>query len=440
MSSLSSDKQASAGGFGASFAEIKKIRLRLFLFGTLLGAVCFLAVYGAKILNPTYDDWLLLGDMDLRQHYIGFCHFRQSRWQFPIGLIETLSYPKSMSVIYTDSIPILAVLFKLFAYVLPVRFQYFGLAGLISFMLMGGLSCLLLARFCDNKIAIVIYSIFFILSYPVIQRMYYHTALAAQWILILALDLWFYQEELAAKRRVVYWSLMGFLCVSIHSYFLPMTGLILAAAAADTWIAAKDKKATAGDHAEEDRKRSDGLDEKKAILTGLYELAGFCATAILSLFIYGGFYGGTSAVGDGLGSFSSNLNTFINPLHDGKLYGELPLYYGFQYEGFGYLGGGILLLLILGIVCTVTLSVLGYVKPMQVLKGHRRLGIAGGVFVIFCALAIFPIVTFNDVKVFGVPYPGAVKKFLGIFRSNGRFIWTAVYLLELLATAGTYRL
>ena len=84
-------------------------RIKLFLIGALLGAVCFTGVYGVRVLDPAYDDWLLAGDMDLRQHYIGFCHFRQSRWQFPIGLIETLSYPMSMSVIYTDSIPLLAV-------------------------------------------------------------------------------------------------------------------------------------------------------------------------------------------------------------------------------------------------------------------------------------------------------------------------------------------
>ncbi len=404
---------------------------RLFFAGSVLGAVCFLLVYGARILDPTYDDWLLLGDMDLRQHYIGFCHFRQSRWQFPPGLIETLSFPQSMSVVYTDSIPILAVFFKLFAFFLPLRFQYFGIAGLISFMLMGGFSCLLLARFTDSLTVILPCSLFFILSYPIIQRMYYHTALAAHWILILALVLWLYQEELTLRRRIIYWSLTGFLCVGIHSYFLPMTGLIMLAAVADEMLTGP-------------LKGKDRL--KRGALNGGLELIGFCLAAIISLFLYGAFYGGTSAVGEGLGTFSSNLNTFINPLSDGRLYGELPLYYDFQYEGFGYLGGGMIFLLIFVLVCLVicTAVSVGSGRDKLELKGiireHVRLPIAAVLFACFCALAMFPIVSFNGVKLFGVWYPGFVRSFLGIFRSNGRFIWTAVYLLMLAGIVGSVRL
>ncbi|MCR4657993.1 MAG: DUF6311 domain-containing protein [Lachnospiraceae bacterium] len=402
----------------------KHKRIRVFIFGALLGAVAFLLIYGLKILDPSYDDWLLLGDMDLKQHYIGFCHFRMSRWQFPVGLTETLSYPESMSVIYTDSIPVLAVFFKLFAYFLPVKFQYFGFAGIISFMLMGGLSSLLIYRFCDNEAVCILYSLIFAVSYPIIQRMYYHTALAAQWIIILAFVLWLYQEELSIKKRILFWSLSGVICVSIHSYFLPMAGLILLAAAADEVLAAK----------------KDGSAPAAAIKHGACELFGFCAGALASLFIYGGFYGGTSVVGDGLGTFSSNLNTFINPLDDGKLYDALPLYYDFQYEGFGYLGGGILFLLIADAVFVMLLSIKGVVSIKSIIKQHHRVFIACVLFFVSFALAVFPIVSINDVKLFGVPYPEFIRKVLGIFRSNGRFIWIAVYMLMLLAIASGYRL
>ncbi len=418
MRSLSSDNIQALGPTEGSLGDVKRIRAVAFLFGALLGAASFLLIYGVRILNPAYDDWLLLGDMDLKQHYIGFCHFRLSRWQFPIGLIETLSYPESMSVIYTDSIPVLAVLFKLFAYFLPLRFQYFGIAGLCSFMLMGGLSALLLNRFIKSLLVCATGSLFFTVSFPVIQRMYYHTALAAQWIIILSLILWLYWQEFSVKRRVVYWSLMGALCVSIHSYFLPMAGLILLAAIADELI-------------------SSG---RKAIISGLCELSGFCLFALIALFVYGGFYGGTSAVGDGLGTFSSNLNTFLNPLDDGKLYGRLPLYYDFQYEGFGYLGGGVLLLLMLFFVSLAIMALLGRIDLKKTLKEHHRIWIALFLFCVFLALAVFPIVSLNKVKLFGVPYPDFIRSFLGIFRSNGRFIWTCTYLLTLLAIAGVSRL
>ncbi|MBQ7562414.1 MAG: hypothetical protein IJT16_00315 [Lachnospiraceae bacterium] len=397
-------------------------RRSTFLWGCLLGAACFLLIYGIRILNPTYDDWLLLGDMDLKQHYIGFCHFRVSNWQFPIGLIETLSYPNKMSVIYTDSIPLLAVLFKLFAWILPQRFQYFGLAGLMSFMLMGGFSSLLLYRFLNNKIASVIYSVFFIISYPIIQRMYYHTALASQWIIIAALALWLYQEELSLRTRLLLWALLGFFCVSIHSYFLPMAGLILLCAAVDEVLTVREIRGSVC----------------SSVRNGALELILFCASALFALILYGGFYGDSNAVGEGLGTFTSNLNTFVNPLDDGRLYGSLPTYNGFQYEGFGYLGGGILFLLITGAIAAGVSYIYSRKRFRLFQTGYRPL-LAAALFTVSCMLSMFPIVTLNDKKLFGVPYPGFIRKLLGIFRSNGRFIWTAVYLLMLLAITLCYR-
>ena len=162
--------------------------------GCLIGILCFALVYGFDIVRFTYDDWLFFGDMDLKQHYNGFCHFRLSPWRFPIGLIDSLSVPYSMSVVYTDSIPLFAVIFKLFSGVLPVKFQYFGLFGLLCFAMMGMLSPVLIRRFTDSKIVCIAGSLFFILSYPVLHRMFYHTALSAQWIIVLALIVWFYTD------------------------------------------------------------------------------------------------------------------------------------------------------------------------------------------------------------------------------------------------------
>ena len=84
----------------------------LFCIGSLIGILCFLCVYGVKILDFSYTEWLMNGDMDLRQHFLGWCHFRSSDWHLPIGLIDSLSDPIRVSVIWTDSIPLFAVLFK----------------------------------------------------------------------------------------------------------------------------------------------------------------------------------------------------------------------------------------------------------------------------------------------------------------------------------------
>ena len=94
--------------------------------GAILGAIFFIIIYGFCVLDPTYDEWLL-GKGDLTQHYLGWCFYRRSEWTFPVGLTNQLAYPTYTSVIFTDSIPVFAVFFKLLSPLLPETFQYFGL-------------------------------------------------------------------------------------------------------------------------------------------------------------------------------------------------------------------------------------------------------------------------------------------------------------------------
>ena len=47
------------------------------IFSAVLGAILFIAIYGVRILDPTYDEWLFAGG-DLTQHYIGWLYFRET--------------------------------------------------------------------------------------------------------------------------------------------------------------------------------------------------------------------------------------------------------------------------------------------------------------------------------------------------------------------------
>lgn len=110
------------------------------LLSALLGAAIFLRIYGWQVLVPTYTDWLTMGVADLSQHYLGWCFYRNSPWLLPIGMMNTLPYPFVASIIFSDSIPVMAVLFKLLSPVLPQSFQYFGIWGLLCFMLQAALA------------------------------------------------------------------------------------------------------------------------------------------------------------------------------------------------------------------------------------------------------------------------------------------------------------
>lgn len=385
----------------------------LFLLGGLIGIVCFLCVYGIRILDFTYDAWLMNGDIDLRQHYLGWCHFRNSDWHMPIGLIDSLSYPISVSVIWTDSIPLFAVFFKLFRDILPVTFQYFGLFGLVSFALQGGVSTLLVRKLTERRYLCLLMAPFFILSFTVLQRMYYHTALSAQWIILLALLIWLYHIGAGSTmKKCGIWAVMGLLCVSIHSYFVPMVGLIMLGSLTDDIFKCRERK--------------------RAVVRAILTTVSYCVAVLSILLLLGAFYENASPVGEGIGTFGSNLNTFINPLEHSALFSGLPLYYDFQYEGFGYLGAGMLLL---GIGAGILLVFTWIKKRAHISKvffcRHSSKLILLAITLIFIMLAVLPMVTIGSVKLFGIPYPAFLQNIMNIFRSNGRFIWTPMYIIML---------
>lgn len=387
----------------------------LFAIGSLIGILSFLWIYGIRILDFTYDAWLMNGDIDLRQHYLGWCHYRMSDWHFPMGMIDTLSYPNRVSVIWTDSIPLFAFCFKIFRNVLPTTFQYFGLFGLLSFFLQGGIVILLIRRITADKRICILSVPFFTLSFTMLQRMYYHTALGAQWIILLALLVWFYQNKFKnIVIKGIAWAGIGFLCVSIHSYFVPMVAIIMIGSMADDCLR---------------RKKDNRI---KQVWQNGAIVALFCIVVLLTLFLWGAFYENTSPIGEGLGTFGSNLNTFFNPLSYSALFEGLPLYYDFQYEGFGYLGAGMLMMTSVAIVIILSL----FARKRKSLsrtfaKKHTSEIVLALLVITFMLLAVLPMVTLGDTKWFGVPYPSFIDKMLGIFRSNGRFIWVPVYSIML---------
>ena len=152
----------------------------------LLAVISFIILYGIDVLDVTNDTWLLASERDLRAHYIGWKFFRQSPWNFPFGLMDNMMYPDKISIIFTDSVPVLAVFFKVFSGILPETFQYFGLWGLLCFILQGLCAYELIAYYVDNRWIRLIGTEFFIISPSMIYRLYYHSELAGHFLLLLA--------------------------------------------------------------------------------------------------------------------------------------------------------------------------------------------------------------------------------------------------------------
>ena len=382
----------------------------LYLVIAALSLLAFVLIYGYRIINPAYTDWLM-GKGDLSQHYIGWQAFKNGSWLFPIGMTDQLAYPSHTSIIFTDSIPLFAVFFKLFRAILPTEFQYFGLWGILCFVLQGIFAVRLIQRFVPNRLYVILTSMLFVITPVMIFRMYMHTALAGQWLILFALDTFF--ENKTAGSRTIYlrWAVLGVLCASTHLYFLLICGIILAGCCLEDVI--RTRKLT------------------RAIIIALC----YFLVALVTVALLGGFSSSMEAANDGLGIFSWNLNALFNPQGWSKLLRDLPTYGDRQAEGLAYLGAGILLLLALSLIAIVTSK-----KVRASILARKSQIIA--IFAMFFAamlVSLSPTITLNENVLFQIPLPHKLEDIWSIFRATGRISWIMVYLIMLGTVIVSYR-
>lgn len=121
-------------------------RQRYALAAALLGAAFFILLYGVRVLDPTNVAWILNRGGDPSQHYLGWEFYRQSEVHLPyLGMSYATVYPYRTSIIYTDSIPLLAVAFKAVSVLLPEP---------VSILESGDCSALWPRDFCpENRVA-----------------------------------------------------------------------------------------------------------------------------------------------------------------------------------------------------------------------------------------------------------------------------------------------
>ena len=376
------------------------------LTGALLGALVFLILYGVQVLDPTCVDWILNNPSpDPAQHYLGWVFYRRSGWHLPyLGANYSAIYPYRTSILYTDSIPLLAVLGKLLGGVLPARFQYLGLWGLFCYAMQGGLAQALIARIggvrpgdTAKNWASVLGAGGLVLFPALNIRMFAHTALAANWMVLLALWLWLCAEQSenrpTAAKLCLWWGILGLLCAGIHLYYLPMVGMVLVAACVQRAL------------------------EKRGPAAVVLPVASFCGAALAELFVLGAFAANFAGYSNGYLSGADLANLFVPGL-------------GASWEQEIYAG--------LGTTIAVVLALAGLlVQHKQAgafFRRHKNVVIAALVLLVLDAIAAMGnTVTFAGRTLFTVPIPQVLMDFWAMFSSCARLAWLAGMLLAVAA-------
>lgn len=376
----------------------------VFLCGCSLGILFFLYIFGTAILDFTYTDWLMEGG-DLTQHYLGWRLFRNSDWYFPLGLIDNIVNPYKISIIYTDSIPLFALIFKILSPVLPENFQYFGLFGFICYALQGGIGALIIKKIGGNTLQSIIGSVFFIFSTVMMYRIYGHTSLTAHFIILLSIYAYLHKNN-DIKKDIFSWSSLLVLSVLIHIYFVPMVLIFMFFRLLHEYLENKD------------------INKQIIVVVSAFLIL---TTAMFSV---GAFYFVKSVKGS-LGTASANLNTFFNPQSVSPFIKSMPLATEFQYEGFSYLGLGMILFVLIIIID----KILNNNDKLRLIKNElkKQFPFISGILISFFIFSLSPVITLNQQTILNYMIPvliiNPVEQIWSIFRSTGRMTWAIVYIV-----------
>ncbi|WP_303925455.1 DUF6311 domain-containing protein [Subdoligranulum variabile] len=384
--------------------------------GALLGALVFVALYGVRVLDPTCVDWILNNPSpDPSQHYLGWAFFRNSTVRLPyVGANYSVIYPYRTSILFTDSIPLLALLGKLFSPILPARFQYFGWWGLLCYALQGGLAQAILARLggvrpgqTARAWASVAGAGVLVLFPALTVRMFAHTALAGNWLVLLAIWLWLRCDALLPTtwRACLAWAGMGVLCAGIHLYYLPMVGIVLVGYAVRRGL------------------------QKRGVAAVLLPMVCFCAAALAELLL--------------LGAFASNFAGYSNGYLNGADLANLMVPgLAASWEQNVYIGLGAVAALVLAVVSFEIACARGKAAAAAgFFRRHRIWLFAGAVVLLLDAIAAMGnTITLGGVTLGTVPIPQVLMDFWAMFSSCARLAWLAGMLLALLACSAVLRL
>jgi hypothetical protein len=378
-------------GNAAEDARMTITARRLAAIAALAGLAWTVVLVGAKPLDPRETDWLF-SHRDLAQQYLGWAAFRNdSHWHLPLGATDQLGWPQRTPIALLASIAPVAVALAPLSAWLPRPFQYLGLWLWLSFALAFFVGFRLHARLAPGQPAASLLAAAILMAAPAAAfRANLCPALSAHWIVLAALGLYFAPHAAPLRQAA-----LGFVAAGVSPYFIPPVVLVALG----------------------------GALARRAARGALSCLAGVA----LGLASFGLLAGGSVAdyAQAGYRLYSFNLVGFVNPM---RWAGVLPGLRTFpeQYEGYAYLGVGVLLLLPLG------LARLGRAGVRRTLSRHAYLA---GAALSCLLLAASPRLTFGPRVLVDLPMPELVERGLSVYRISGPLIWLPHHLIMLFPLA-----
>ena len=369
----------------------------------MMGVIAFIAVVGLGILNPRNISWLL-ADFDMTLEYLGWAFYRYGSWTFPVGLNPNFGLDISSSIIYSNSLPLFALVFKPFSGLLGEPFQFWGIWILVCFVLQAWMAWKLLGLITKDVWIKSFATGLLLFSPPMFSQIGFHNSTVGHFPILAALYLILRPNQ---DKRVLWWSLLLPCTLMIHPYTFAMLVALWLAYLLDKFI----------------------IQKQLSILQVLLELV--CAiTATVFIAWQAGYFMSVSPGETGFGVYRMNLLALFDPSgFDAASWSflySLPWVRGNNnYEGFVYLGLGLI-------------AVLAFSLPMMVKHRDRMTQLLRGhIFVVLCLICLILFALSNNISIgswtFTIPLTPKLLSIASILRASARMFWPVFYVISFTA-------
>ena len=397
-------------GAGTGLFGMKLVNWRPLAICAAIGAVIFCLCFRIEVLNPLNVHWLLQGDWGAS--FIGWEAYRHDGWRLPLGAERLLDWPAGDNIVFTDSLPALAFLFKILSPILPDPFQYIGWWFFISLILQVYFGHRLARKAGMDELESFI-SGFLIGLTPFFLARLYHNTLFSHWMILWALEIYGF-EKIPQKRTFGFGLLL--VLTSLTNFYL--TFMVAGVFAADV-LRTRLRRMRSG--------------------PAVGAVAGAESKAVASLIIamgLVGYFGARQSAAGGFGVYVSELLAWINPQIplNSRFVPAIPVTEG-AYEGFQYLGLGVIGLVLLGLGLRLK-RVIDKAPTSTEATGAEATGFDGAAYLApvifaFWVFALSDKIHLGPHVLIDLHYGSLLGPITAMLRSSGRFMWPVSYALIL---------
>lgn len=370
-----------------------------FAFALSIGVFFVLRYFPAGFITGTSSYWLTEVE-DVTQYFAGFNAFFNAPFSYPLLAFDSINYPQGTRATFVDAIPLYAFLLKVFVPSSFAPFNPFGVWVALSFIGQAVCGWWILRELQVRSWLALLALVLCLVTFPALTTRLGHISLMTHWIILSALALYVRSRRTITPVRLG-WTLLLMSSFYINIYLCVMASAIYVAGQfhQPSWRAPRELARAA----------------IPFVLIGASLFLTILPMEQVEV-----------ARETGFGFYSMNL---LSPFNGGKYIKfpnpEMPG----QYEGFNYLG--------LGVLLAFTLAwVLNRSAPQSSFARHRALT---WLMFLFTAYALSDTIYLGVHEIVSLHYPSFMDIITSQFRASGRFFWPVGYCVVVFAIASLYR-